>query len=152
MKTKQFSGFQLLDLHDFPGQGTALVGLLDAFWDSKGLIEASAFRQFCAPVVPLARFAKAVYSGDEMFSASIEVVNYSNAAIDNKQIMWQLHGTWKARFRNLLHAPGHIQCNFFDLITQLLWHLCKYRNDIIGFSALNYSYNRTFPTSLISIY
>ena len=28
----------------------------------------------------------------------------------------------------------------------------KYRNDIIGFSALNYSYNRTFPTSLISIY
>ena len=63
-----------------------------------------------------------------------------------------LHGTWKARFRNLLHAPGHIQCNFFDLITQLLWHLCKYRNDIIGFSALNYSYNRTFPTSLISIY
>ena len=90
MKTKQFSGFQLLDLHDFPGQGTALVGLLDAFWDSKGLIEASAFRQFCAPVVPLARFAKAVYSGDEMFSASIEVVNYSNAAIDNKQIMWQL--------------------------------------------------------------
>ena len=63
---------------------------MDAFWDSKGLIEASAFRQFCAPVVPLARFAKAVYSGDEMFSASIEVVNYSNAAIDNKQIMWQL--------------------------------------------------------------
>ena len=35
MKTKQFSGFQLLDLHDFPGQVTALVGLLDAFWDSK---------------------------------------------------------------------------------------------------------------------
>ena len=34
MKTPQQSGFQLLDLHDFPGQGTALVGLLDAFWDS----------------------------------------------------------------------------------------------------------------------
>ena len=42
--------------------------------------------------------------------------------------------------RQLLHAPCHIQCNFFDLITQLLWHLCKYRNDIIGFSALNYSF------------
>lgn len=90
MKTKQFSGFQLLDLHDFPGQGTALVGLLDAFWDSKGLIEASDFRQFCAPVVPLARFAKATYSGDETFSASIEIANYSNAAINNKQITWEL--------------------------------------------------------------
>ena len=31
MKTAGCSGFQLLDLHDFPGQGTALVGLLDAF-------------------------------------------------------------------------------------------------------------------------
>lgn len=90
MKTRQFSGFQLLDLHDFPGQGTALVGLLDAFWDSKGLIDASAFRQFCAPVVPLARFAKATYSGEETFAASIEVANYSNAAISGKRISWQL--------------------------------------------------------------
>src|SRR5690606_25216923 len=38
LKTKGISGFQLLDLHDFPGQGTALVGILDAFWDSKGLV------------------------------------------------------------------------------------------------------------------
>lgn len=90
MKTPQFSGFQLLDLHDFPGQGTALVGLLDAFWDSKGLTDASVFRQFCAPVVPLARFAKATYSGDELFSASIEIVNYSNATIRNKRVVWQL--------------------------------------------------------------
>lgn len=90
MKTRQFSGFQLLDLHDFPGQGTALVGLLDVFWDSKGLIDASAFRQFCAPVVPLARFAKATYSGEETFAASIEVANYSNAAISGKRISWQL--------------------------------------------------------------
>lgn len=88
MRTRQFSGFQLLDLHDFPGQGTALVGLLDAFWDSKGLIDASAFRQFCAPVVPLARFAKATYSGEETFAASIEVANYSNVAISGKRISW----------------------------------------------------------------
>ncbi len=61
LKTQRISGFQLLDLHDFPGQGTALVGLLDAFWDSKGLIAAEKFREFCAPIVPLARFAKAIY-------------------------------------------------------------------------------------------
>ena len=32
MKTPGISGFQLLDLHDFPGQGTVLVGLLNTFW------------------------------------------------------------------------------------------------------------------------
>lgn len=90
MKTPSFSGFQLLDLHDFPGQGTALVGLLDAFWDSKGVTDASFFRQFCAPVVPLARFAKAVYSGDENFTASVEIANYSNRNMDDKKIIWKL--------------------------------------------------------------
>ena len=60
LKTPGFSGFQLLDLHDFPGQGTALVGLLDAFWDSKGIVAAEDFRNFCSPVVPLTRFPKAI--------------------------------------------------------------------------------------------
>lgn len=53
LKTPGFSGFQLLDLHDFPGQGTALVGIIDAFWESKGLITPEEFRQFCSPIVPL---------------------------------------------------------------------------------------------------
>src|SRR3546814_1827674 len=44
LKTRDLSGFQLLDLHDFPGQGTALVGILDAFRDSKGLIDPADFR------------------------------------------------------------------------------------------------------------
>ena len=35
MKTPQQSGFQLLDLHDFPGQGTALVGLLRPVRESR---------------------------------------------------------------------------------------------------------------------
>ena len=90
IKTPKFSGFQLLDLHDFPGQGTALVGLLDAFWDSKGLTEPSFFRQFCAPVVPLARFSKATYYSNEVFTASIEVANYSNDNLQQKNVIWKL--------------------------------------------------------------
>ena len=89
LKTPQQSGFQLLDLHDFPGQGTALVGLLDAFWDSKGLIEPQRFREFCAPVVPLARFDKAVWSANERFVATIDVADYSEAP-QEKEINWQL--------------------------------------------------------------
>ena len=34
MKTRGISGYQLLGLQDFPGQGTALVGLVNAFWES----------------------------------------------------------------------------------------------------------------------
>ena len=84
MKTRGISGFQLLDLHDFPGQGTALVGLLNAFWESKGVANATEFRQFSAPVVPLARFPKAVYKNNELFTASIEVANYSSCLIPLK--------------------------------------------------------------------
>lgn len=91
LKTKGFSGFQLLDLHDFPGQGTALVGLLDAFWDSKGIIAASEFRQFCSPVVPLARFPKAVFQSDEKFQASIEIANFGNKPLRNQIVCWEIH-------------------------------------------------------------
>ena len=38
LRTPGFGGFQLLDLHDFPGQGTALVGVLNPFWNRKGYI------------------------------------------------------------------------------------------------------------------
>lgn len=92
MKTPGISGFQLLDLHDFPGQGTALVGLLNAFWESKGVTEAAIFRQSCAPITPLARFAKAVYTSAEEFEAGIEMVNYSNSVIEDAVIDWKLAG------------------------------------------------------------
>lgn len=90
MKTPGISGFQLLDLHDFPGQGTALVGLLDAFWESKGVAKAEEFRQFSSAVVPLARFSKAVYTHDEPFRAGIEVANYGTEDLEDRTIYWTL--------------------------------------------------------------
>ena len=35
LRTPSFSGIELLDLHDYLGQGGALIGLLDAFWEPK---------------------------------------------------------------------------------------------------------------------
>lgn len=104
LKTPGMSGFQLLDLHDFPGQSTALVGLLDAFWDNKGIISAADFSKFCAPVVPLMRFEKAVYTGDEVFSGAVEIANFTGAPLKDAVVQWQvvnaagsvLHGgEWK---------------------------------------------------------
>jgi len=90
LKTKGISGFQLLDLHDFPGQGTALVGLLDAFWDSKGLIKDEEFRKFCSPVVPLLRFPKATYTNNETFTGEILIANYGNEALKGKKLNWKI--------------------------------------------------------------
>lgn len=90
MKTTGCSGIQLLDLHDFPGQGTALVGLLDAFWDNKGITESAYFREFSAPVVPLARFPKANYTSDENFDVTLDIANYSDKVINNQVVDWKL--------------------------------------------------------------
>ncbi len=79
LKTPGVSGIQLLGLQDFPGQGTALVGLVNAFWDSKGIVDAEWFRRFCSPVVPLADFEKAVYTDGETFTADIKIAQYSPA-------------------------------------------------------------------------
>lgn len=90
MKTTGCSGFQLLDLHDFPGQGTALVGLLDAFWDSKGVTDAATFRQASSPVTPLARFPKAVYMNNESFVASVEIANFTDKELTDQSLSWSL--------------------------------------------------------------
>ncbi|MFT3829988.1 MAG: hypothetical protein QM691_09825 [Opitutaceae bacterium] len=78
LRTPEIDGFQLLGLQDFPGQGTALVGLLNVFWESKGLLSAERFREFCGPVVPLARFPQAVYERGETFRAQLQVANFAH--------------------------------------------------------------------------
>ncbi len=104
LKTAGISGFQLLDLHDFPGQGTALVGLLDAFWDSKGVITAECFRNFCSPVTPLVRFAKAVYTNDERFRAEVEVSNYGDKLLPGQVIDWSVSDGGKVLTQGTLPA------------------------------------------------
>jgi len=93
MKTQGFSGYQLLGLQDFPGQSTALVGLVNSFWDSKHVVEAEWFRQFCAPVVPLANFEKAVWRNDETFTGMIQVANYTEESLKGKTVSWHMSDT-----------------------------------------------------------
>ncbi len=90
LKTPGFSGFQLLGLQDFPGQGTALVGIVDAFRENKGLTSPEEFRRFCSPVVPLARFGKATYTNDETFTARAEVANFGDKPLKGIQGEWTL--------------------------------------------------------------
>lgn len=57
LRSREVSGFQLLDLQDYTGQGTALVGVLNAMMENKGLISAGEWREFCAGTVVLGEFA-----------------------------------------------------------------------------------------------
>lgn len=90
IRTPGFGGFQLLDLQDFPGQGTALVGIMDAFMDSKGLITPEEFSQFCNRVVPLSVMEKYCWTNAETFSANIEVANYAENELENQSVSWKI--------------------------------------------------------------
>jgi hypothetical protein len=92
LRTPGMGGFQLLDLHDFPGQGTALVGVLDPFWEEKGYITAKEYSRFCNSVVPLARLPQRVFTSDEKLTAELEVANFGAATLPQAVVTWKLTG------------------------------------------------------------
>ncbi|MDR1602177.1 MAG: beta-galactosidase [Tannerella sp.] len=90
LRTPGFAGFQLLDLHDFPGQGTALVGVLDPFWDTKGYVDGAEYSAFCNGTVPLARMEKLIWTNSETFKATIEVAHFAAKRLPNATVEWKL--------------------------------------------------------------
>ncbi len=90
LRTKGFGGFQLLDLHDFPGQGTALVGVLDPFWEEKGYVTSNEYIQFCNVTVPLARFSKFVFNSKENFKAEIEISHFGPEPLNKITPAWEV--------------------------------------------------------------
>jgi hypothetical protein len=88
LRTPNLGGFQLLELTDYPGQQEALVGILDAFWDSKCLISPQEFRNFCGPSVPLCRFEKFVWTTGEIFEGSVELAHYGAKSIHQLPVSW----------------------------------------------------------------
>lgn len=90
LRTRDFGGFQLLDLHDFPGQGSALVGVLDPFWGEKGYITPAEYKRFCNSTVPLARLKKCIFTNNESFEASVEVAHYGDGPVSNCTADWKI--------------------------------------------------------------
>ena len=90
LRTPEMGGFQLLGLSDFPGQGTALVGVLDAFWEEKGYITPAEFRRFCSPTVPLARLATRVFTSEDHLTADIDVAHYGARELTGGTARWRL--------------------------------------------------------------
>ncbi|MHC1769628.1 MAG: glycoside hydrolase family 2 TIM barrel-domain containing protein [Verrucomicrobiia bacterium] len=90
LRTPGYTGYQLLMLNDFTGQSEALVGILDPFWESKGVVGPEEVRAWNAPTVVLARFKKHVWTADELFHAELEVAHYGDTALPAGSVRWEL--------------------------------------------------------------
>jgi len=102
LRTPGLSGFQLLGLHDYLGQGTSFVGLLDAFWAAKPYAKDDEFKEFCNSTVPLARLSKLIYTSSERFEAEVELAHFGAAPLENTMVAWRIDdsprpkGQWPA--------------------------------------------------------
>ena len=89
LRSSMMSGFQLLDIQDFPGQGVATVGILNANMRSKGLITPEEWRRFCAETVVLAELDGFVYSAADEIQCGL-LVSSTERGFSAERILWEL--------------------------------------------------------------
>ncbi len=90
LRTANYAGYQLLMLNDFTGQSEALVGILDPFWESKGVVTAGEVRAWNSPTVPLARFDRYVWSTQQDLAAQLEVAHFGPHDVQGVTAEWTL--------------------------------------------------------------
>ena len=91
LRTPGMGGYTLLQLNDFPGQGTSPVGVVDVFWDPKNYVTATGFSHFQSAIVPLFRTATFTFTNSDTLKASIEFANYSGGQLSNATISWSIN-------------------------------------------------------------
>ena len=87
LRTPGYAGFELLALNDYSGQGTALVGVTDVFFDEKEYIHADEWHRFCCETVPLARLPKFVYTAGDTLTAKIEIAHFGEEPLERANII-----------------------------------------------------------------
>ncbi|MDR6944056.1 sugar-binding domain-containing protein [Mucilaginibacter pocheonensis] len=142
LRTPGFGGFQLLGLYDFPGQGTALVGVLNAFWHEKGYVSQKEYSRFCNAVVPLARFPKMVYYNDETLRVPMEIAQFGPAPIKDPQIKWSVSSVdgkvwYRGAFKKSIIPNGNNI--FLGDINQPLAGITSPQRMIVSLSVNNYT-------------
>jgi beta-galactosidase len=146
-RTRDLSGFQLLDIRDFPGQGHATTGILDVFWDSKGLIEPERFAEFNSAVTLLMRSPSPTFWNGSPLTVEIEVSNFGHETLSG-MLEWELRsdhntltglmtitdapsGTLTSLGRLSIPLPDDAQARAWQLTVQLgdvrnRWHVWSY--------------------------
>ena len=92
LRTPSCAGLQLLGIQDYSGQGEALIGWFDSFYDRKpGAEEMIPVSTYFAPTVCLARFAKYTWKADETLIVKLVIHNYGAAPLIG-EIPWAFAG------------------------------------------------------------
>lgn len=107
-RTSLLAGYQILDIQDFSGQGTALVGILDAFMDSKGLVSVKDWASFCSDGILLAQFDKYVWTAGENFLADLAIRYYRPEALTGKSIDWTFGCKDQVLASGSVPIPDHV--------------------------------------------
>lgn len=90
LRSKEMSGFQLLDMQDFPGQCVALVGVLNAWLESKGLIAPEEWRQFCSDTVILAELESFVVKEKQTIEMPVKLSVCNWEAFAGEQLTYEI--------------------------------------------------------------
>ncbi|MGN0282129.1 MAG: sugar-binding domain-containing protein [Prevotella sp.] len=117
LRTKNMAGFQLLDIQDYPGQGSAYVGILDAFMDSKGIVKHERWRQWCNTVVPMAELPRLTYTEGDTISWKNIVANYasSDTLLEGKTMKWAVFRADGSKMSEGASVLKNIRCGVNEI-------------------------------------
>lgn len=93
MRTRELSGISLLGLQDFPGQGTALVGMMNSRLEPKpyDFARPERFREFFQECRILVKLPHYTYEAGERLIAEVEAANFGKRNIEGV-FCWTLAG------------------------------------------------------------
>lgn len=93
MRTRELSGISLLGLQDFPGQGTALVGMLNSHLQPKpfAFAQPQNFRRFFREQLPLVLLEKYTYENTETLQAVVQIANFGKRELRG-ELRYELRG------------------------------------------------------------
>ncbi|MCR5109086.1 MAG: hypothetical protein K6B28_13105 [Lachnospiraceae bacterium] len=86
LRTEDYSGLSILGLQDFPGQGTAMIGMLNSHMREKPypFARPERFKSFFNGVRPFIKMKKYVWTDDEEIEFKIYMANYSRKRINDE--------------------------------------------------------------------
>lgn len=82
------AGFELFGLQDYPGQGTAIVGILNPFLESKGFISAEKWLQSSQDLALMAEFPKFTFYEEELVEIPVITINFTENPDELSLIEW----------------------------------------------------------------
>ncbi len=115
LRSKELSGFQLLDLQDFTGQGTALVGILNSLLDNKGIITAEKWRSFCNDRVILGCLPGFVHSARDTVRVGVKLYHYGKTADTDPSVTLRLSGEDGLLWQAEVSRKGVFRGGVFDI-------------------------------------